>query len=76
MAKLVALNDWGRRFDETHPQARYSNGEVSGVLARRDQGLSYSQIATACQMPKSTVAHICRGDRRCQTPARYSMVER
>ncbi len=76
MAKLVALNDLGQRIGETHPQARYSNGEVAGVLALRDQGLSYSQIATACQMPKSTVAHICRGDRRCQTPARYSTVER
>ena len=74
--KIVAVNERGQRIGETHPQARYSNGEVAGVLALRDQGLSYSQIATACQMPKSTVAHICRGDRRCQTPARYSMVER
>ncbi len=74
--KIVAVNERGQRIGETHPQARYSNGEVAGVLALRDQGLSYSQIATACQMPKSTVAHICRGNRRCQTPARYSMVER
>lgn len=73
---IVAVNDRGQRIGETHPQAKYSNGEVAGVLALRDQGLSYSQIATACQMPKSTIAHICRGDRRCQTPDRYSKVER
>lgn len=74
--RTVAVNDHGQRIGETHPQAKYSNGEVSAVLALRDQGLSYTQIARACEMPKSTVACICRGDRRCQTPAKYSMVER
>lgn len=76
MARLVALNDRGQRIGDTHPQAKYSNGEVAAVLALRDQGMSHQQIAKACEMPKSTVAHICRGDRRCQTPERYSMAER
>ncbi|WP_398307380.1 helix-turn-helix domain-containing protein [Zoogloea sp.] len=74
--KIVAVNEKGQRIGETHPQAKYSNGEVSLLLSLRDQGLTYSQIAQACGIPKSTVAHICRGARRCQTPARYSMVER
>lgn len=74
--RIVALNERGQRIGETHPQAKYSNGEVSLLLSLRDQGLTYSQIAQACGIPKSTVAHICRGARRCQTPARYSMVER
>ncbi|TXH33866.1 helix-turn-helix domain-containing protein [Zoogloea sp.] len=74
--KIVAVNERGQRIGETHPQAKYSNGEVSLLLSLRDQGLTYSQIAQACGIPKSTVAHICRGARRCQTPARYSMVER
>lgn len=74
--KLVAVNDRGQRIGETHPQAKYSNGEVGAVLALRDEGLSYSRIARACEMPKSTVAHICRGDRRCQTPDRYTTVDR
>lgn len=76
MARLVALNDRGQRIGDTHPQAKYSNGEVAAVLALRDQGMSYMQIAKACEMPKSTVACICRGDRRCQTPDRYAMAER
>jgi hypothetical protein len=76
MSRLVAINDIGQRIGETHPRAKYSNGEVAAVLALRDQGLTYSQIAKACEMPKSTVACICRGDRRCQTPARYSLAER
>jgi len=74
--KLVAVNDRGQRIGETHPQAKYSNGEVAAVLALRDQGMTYTQIARACEMPKSTVACICRGDRRCQTPDRYMTVER
>ena len=76
MARLVALNEQGQRIGETHPQAKYTNGEVAAVLALREQGLSYQQIAQVCEMPKSTVAHICRGAWRCQTPARYSMAER
>ena len=63
MSRLVAINDIGQRIGETHPRAKYSNGEVAAVLALRDQGLTYSQIAKACEMPKSTVACICRGDR-------------
>ncbi|WP_079434429.1 helix-turn-helix domain-containing protein [Zoogloea sp. LCSB751] len=74
--RTVEVNDQGHRIGETHPQAKYSNGEVAAVLVLRDQGMTYQQIAKACEMPKSTVAHICRGDRRCQTTARYSTVER
>lgn len=76
MARLVALNERGQRIGETHPQAKYTNLEIAEVLALRDQGMSYLEIAKVRGIPKSTVAHICRGARRCQTPARYSTVER
>lgn len=76
MARLVAINELGQRIGETHPQAKYSDGEVAMVLALRDAGYSYGAIVRKTEMPKSTVACICRGDRRCQTPTRYRMAER
>lgn len=74
--RIVALNERGLRIGETHPQAKYTNLEIAEVLALRDQGMSYLEIAKVREMPRSTVAHICRGDRRCQTPDRYAKVER
>ncbi len=71
----VALNEIHQRIGETHPQARYSNAEVALVFTLREQeGLPYSQIARRLDMPKSTVASILQGRRRCQTPAYFRTI--
>lgn len=71
----VALNEIHQRIGETHPQARYSNAEVALVFKLREEdGLTYTQLARQLDMPKSTVASILQGRRRCQVPARYITV--
>ncbi|TAN29576.1 MAG: hypothetical protein EPN31_06210 [Castellaniella sp.] len=72
MSKLVALNEHGLPIGEDHPKARYTNHEVDLVLALRDQGASYGEIARKMDMPKATVQAICNGRARCQTPYQYS----
>jgi len=74
MRRQVAINEIGQRIGEGHPQARYSDGEVLMVLTLRDDGMSYSQIGRKVDMPKSTVASICQGRRRCQRPAGFKEV--
>lgn len=74
MQKLVAVNEHGLRIGQDHPNARYTDGEVAMVLALRDEGKSYGQIARLAEMPKSTVRSICKGYRRCQCPADYKAV--
>lgn len=71
---LVAVNERGDRIGEDHPNAKYTNGEIDLVLALREAGGSYGEIAAKMEMPKSTVRDICKGNRRCQTPDRYKAV--
>jgi len=40
----------------------------------RDEGKSYGFICTVMDMPKSTVASICKATRRCQCAANYKTV--
>lgn len=72
---LVAVNERGIRIGDSHQNARYSNSEIGHVLAMRDEGKSYGFIATVMDMPKSTVASICNGSRRCQFAADYKTVK-
>lgn len=74
MERTVAVNDAGLRIGQDHHNAKYTDGEVAMVHALRDGGMSYGQIASRMEMPKSTVRDICRGSRRCQCPARWKVI--
>lgn len=73
--RCVAFNERGLRIGEDHHNSRYTNGEVERVLALRDEGFGYKRIAKAMEMPRSTVASICKGLRRCQTPAMWKVIK-
>jgi hypothetical protein len=75
MTRTVAVNERGLRIGEDHPNARYTDKEIETVLSLRNDGLSYGGIACLLEMPKSTVASICKGGRRCQTSARWKTIE-
>lgn len=75
MNATVAVNERGLRIGEDHQNARYTNGEIEMVLALRDEGKSYGEIAKLLEMPKSTVADIIKGRRRCQYPAKHKTIE-
>lgn len=72
--RRVAVNEKGIRIGEDHHNARYSDTEIQHVFEMRDEGKSYGFIATVMDMPKSTVASICNGTRRCQCAAHYKTV--
>lgn len=67
---VVSVNERGYRVGESHPHARLTNGEVDLLLALRDEGWSYGRLAIKFEISKAAVAKICRGESRCQTPAR------
>lgn len=81
MARIVALNERGRRIGETHPRARWTDADVELVLALRDEGLSYREISRKFDdtprgyMPVSTVRDICKGLIRAQIPAGFKRCE-
>ena len=74
MRITVAVNERGIRIGEDHQLARYSNAEVRMVLGLRDDGLSYGMICKIMEMPKSTVASICKATRRCQCAMSFKTV--
>lgn len=70
----VAVNERGLRIGQDHQNARYSDSEIRHVLDMRDEGKSYGFIATVMEMPKSTVASICKATRRCQCAMSYKTI--
>ena len=70
-ARDIRVNEGGRRIGQSHHRAKLTDGDVDLVLALREQGLSYSQIARKLDhvpggVAKSTVRDICNGRTRAQ----------
>jgi hypothetical protein len=88
-AKRVEVNEAGRRVGETHHQAKLSDADCQQILALRDAGLTYQQIADkfdetvtlpdGTEVPgyrpgKSTVRDVCKGNYRAQTLTRWRWI--
>lgn len=73
-AVIVEVNDRGIRIGDSHQNARYTNAEIRMVLELRDEGMSYGTISAKMEMPKSTVACICKATRRCQIAAAFKKI--
>lgn len=56
-----STNRRGRLIGQDHPRARYTDGEVSMVLALADQGWRVSSIVAKLEMPRRTVRDIISG---------------
>lgn len=72
--RIVGVNDRGLRVGDSHHNARLTDSEVDLLLALRDEGWSYRELAEKFDISKSSAHKICQGHRRCQTPARYKEV--
>ena len=71
---FVAVNERGLRIGDSHHNARYSDREIQHILEMRDEGKSYGFISTVMDIPKSTVACICKATRRCQIAAAWKKI--
>lgn len=74
MARLVAVNDRGRRIGEDHPGALLSNHEVELLLTLREEGFSYGWLAAKFDIAKTTVQGICTCRRRAQTISAFRSI--
>lgn len=70
----IAVNEQGRRVGDSHHNAKLTDHEVDLLLAMRDEGLTYQQLADKFEISKSQARNIVKGIKRCQTPARYKAV--
>jgi hypothetical protein len=75
MARLIWINEGGRRIGESHHRAKLSDADVEQISALREEGMSYGKIAAKFDdrpggIAKSTVRDICTGRIRAQFCAR------
>lgn len=71
---VVGVDDRGMRVGESHPKARLTDHEVALLLAMRAEGSSYNALATIFEVPKHTVAAICKGRRRVSIATQFRVV--
>ena len=74
MKKVVAINDRGLRLGEDHQNATLTNCEVEMIRELHREGLSYKTLATKFDVSKSTIAMICRYERRGDTATTWKTV--
>lgn len=58
----VERNDRNQPVGQSHHWARWTDAEVRWVLQLHEGGMSYTRISEKLDMPRSTVAAICRGE--------------
>lgn len=69
MARLLPVNEGGRRIGQGHHRAKLSDSAVDQILALRGTGMGYAKIAAKFGCAKSTVRDIARGHTRGQLSA-------
>lgn len=58
---MLSVSAKGMLIGEDSPSAKYTDYEVDCVMACREAGMTYGQIAKHMDMPRSTVYAICTG---------------
>lgn len=63
--RLIRVNEKGYRVGESHHKSRLSDEQVELVRRLREEhGLSLGEISLRLGLPKTTVAYLCRYERR------------
>jgi len=74
--RVIGVNEVGARVGESHHNAKLTDAEVDMLLQLREEGWGYRRLAAMFDVSKRTVRGYCAGQRRCQVPARWKVIER
>lgn len=66
--RVLQVNDRGHVVGQDHHNARLTDHDVWLIHELRDSGMPYNAIAAKFEVPKGTIAAICKGRRRGQLP--------
>lgn len=73
---LVAVNEYGFRIGEDHPNSKLTNEQIDAIRDLREfQNMRYTDIAKLFGLSKGAIAKICRYERRAQTIERWKKIE-
>jgi predicted DNA-binding protein (UPF0251 family) len=73
--KTVGVNELGRRVGQDHQNAKLTDREVEMIRTLHSEGMGYKCLAEKFGVAKSTVASICKYQRRGQVPVEWVRVE-
>ena len=72
---FVAVNEFGFRIGQYHPNAKLSDDQIDQIRdMREEQNMRYTDIAAIVGLSKGAIAKICRYERRAQTPERWKKI--
>ncbi len=75
MKRVVAVTDRGLRVGEDHQNAKLTDAEVDNIRELREaHGFSYSLIADWFGVSKSTIAMVCRYERRAEVASEWKTI--
>lgn len=72
--KVVCVNAQGRRIGLSHPNAWISEEVIKSLRDLNEIGIGYRRLSAIFQISRSTIAKICRGERRAQLPYRTKRI--
>lgn len=73
-ARLVAVNESGRRIGEDQTGAKLTNSEVELFWSLRGEGWGYGRLAAKFEISKGHARDIIKGRRRGQVVVRFKEV--
>ena len=68
---MIGVNEHGYRVGQDHQNAKLSDREADLIRQLHKQGMGYQRLADKFGVCKSTIASICKYQRRGQTPVRW-----
>lgn len=70
----IAVNANGLRIGEDHQNAKLTDAEVDHIRKLNESGVGYKRLARMFEVSRSSIAMICRYERRVETPASYRTI--
>ena len=72
--EYIAVNDLGYRIGSSHHNSSISDQVIDAIRELREEGLGYGTLSIIFNLPRGTIAKICKYQIRGQTPDRWKTI--
>ena len=72
--EYIAVNSEGYRIGSSHHNCKISDQTIDAIRDLNEEGLGYGTLSTIFNLPRGTIAKICKYQIRGQTPDRYKTI--
>ena len=72
--EYIAVNSEGYRIGTSHHNCKISDQTIDAIRDLNEEGLGYGTLSTIFNLPRGTIAKICKYRIRGQSPDRYKTI--